>query len=119
MRETQKLRLLYQSITRERVVQLIGIDELDYSNHQVDTGISYLMKICDCTEVEAIEIGEQTLFWGWWSNQWYRLDRTFLKKYARSKFSQDWLSKRYKELHDPDFLDVFPHSVIMRLNINA
>lgn len=114
---TAKAKVILQQVTRDRVLELTEIEELTYMEMLVDNGLEYLMKLGNYTEEKAILIGEQTMYWAWWSNQWNRIDRLFLAKYSRSGFSKQWLRKRYAEAHDPDFIDVFPHAIVMQLKL--
>jgi hypothetical protein len=99
-----------QSVTREKVIRLLGITELDYGNYLMEQANAYLEE-----QLGGLEMGKElavnALFWKWWKNHWHDIDMDFLD--ACKHMSIKERNIYYRMVHDRSAFDYTPQRAIL------
>lgn len=103
--------LTIQKVTREKVMKLLGWDELQYGKFQMQQAEAYLDYHIGADVWGVQQIKETPGFWAWWRNHWHKRDMQFAEE-AKS-FSPAERVLFYEITHDAEAMDYTPHSVIM------
>lgn len=110
-----------------QIIELLGIDELDYAVIQFETGICYLSLLLKDEYYEGF-LQHSRVFWTWWKNQWLLRDEQFLNaaRYSDVMIDADGrfcLDKDYKgyprdyiTLNAPANLasEIHPNGIVLR-----
>lgn len=92
-----------QQTAKQRVIQLLGWDELRYAEMQYRTGRQYLQSYIpnDPDGIDALE--RSRIFWAWWKNQWLIRDTAFLNTDI-AKVSRLSALRIYEYMHNAEAL---------------
>lgn len=103
---------------RERILQILGWDILEYTTLQYETGLQYLQNYLQMDEATARTFESNRRWWDWWVNQWNLRDaQIFLP--AADAYRQNKARTMYKRVHSIAYLDGFyPHAAIMEQSYN-
>jgi hypothetical protein len=63
---------------QQRVMKILGWDELTYCNYVYEQGIAFLYSYLDKDGAYARILEEHHIFWNWWKNQWSIRDEDFI-----------------------------------------
>ncbi|MFD2961336.1 MULTISPECIES: hypothetical protein [Olivibacter] len=95
---------------QERVMSLLGWDDLQYAQYQEEMGYLYLSHEYGDTPF-INELPYTSAFWKWFKNQWAKREQIFLL--AADTMSYRDRLKAYKALHNPESFEFHPHRKIM------
>ena len=101
-----------QKFTRDKVKQLLGWDDLQYGEYQMQQADAYLeYQIgADVWGVQAIR--ETPQFWGWWRNQWHKRDMQFVEDAKGLAVNERVLY--YEITHDAEAIDFTPQGNVLQ-----
>jgi hypothetical protein len=100
-----------------QVLNLLGWDDLRYGLFQEEQGKAYLKAIFGEGIPLVDDLPNHRAFWMWWVNHWTKRDQEFLEM-SGLLFAHE-LEEYYRELHTPDSLVFFPHSIILEATYEA
>ncbi|TAN15158.1 MAG: hypothetical protein EPN37_10300 [Chitinophagaceae bacterium] len=101
-----------QHITdRQRILELLTWDELQYGEFQMKMGEAWLRHYLGNDAYGIEYLVKDRMFWKWWINQWNHRDESFLT-YAASLTYSARINK-YEYLHSPKLLHARPHSCVL------
>ncbi|MCX6277690.1 MAG: hypothetical protein NT004_06315 [Bacteroidetes bacterium] len=113
MKETIKTVNLNRSASiRGKVMALARYSEQQMNTMMFDFAIAYLQDMNMGEEWLAIW-SKETLFWGWWRQQWTLVDEVYWYKYAGNQGRENIeneLRSRYEKLHQS--IDRFPDNIV-------
>jgi hypothetical protein len=97
--------------TKELVQALLGWDDLQYGNFQMEQGELYLKKLIG-PDVYGIDFLMQSpTFWKWWINLWNKRDQDFINELVNT--DQEECIEVYRFTHSPYRLTSKPHKAIL------
>lgn len=106
----QKVKVENQTI-KQRVMQLLKWDDLQYGEFQASMGYIYLQAEIEDSQMIQVLI-EQKSYWSWWINHWVKRDRIFLENHPRHR--GEITEKAYKLAHNPNAVTFRLHKTILR-----
>ncbi|ASZ11075.1 hypothetical protein KTO58_19860 [Chitinophaga pendula] len=121
MKLSQTLRRKLAAIaTRERILSLLSIDEVEYFSMQFETGLLYLSLIIKDATIRQY-IGTSPQYWKWWNNQWLLRDEQLVHRAEFSNYVIDdagnlcYEQCYYSHYHDAHRLanEIFPNSIVL------
>lgn len=99
-----------QSVTRAKVLRLIGITEPQYWDLLIDQGHGYLTNNHG-DNVMYKALSESAMFWAWWRNHWHQQDMLFVDEVK--KMSESERRQYYEIVHSlTDFTFTPPKNVL-------
>ena len=100
-----------QQFTRDKVMRLIGWDNLQYGQFQMAQAEAYLDYHIGA-DVDGVQmIRESAQFWAWWRNHWHKRDMQFVEEVKDMDEAERVLF--YEITHDAEAIEFTPHSAIM------
>jgi len=100
-----------QAATRQRVLDLLNWNDLQYGTFQMEQAYGYLNHIIPDDAWGKNHLPHTATFWAWWRNHWYKRDVQFLE-YAEG-LSAKKAVLFYEVTHTPEAIEFTPHSVIL------
>ncbi len=102
---------IMQMVNQHQVKQLLGWDDLEYGQFQMDAGTEYLKNMLgnDATGIDYLS--KNGMFWRWWVNHWDKRDELFIS--LASDLTPEARQALYLELHDVSGFTFYPHRAIM------
>lgn len=106
-----KRQLTIQQVTRQKVMQLLDITELQYGSLVMDAAFAYLHQHMGDSPSKN-ELSKTSLFWAWWRNHWHDVDMDFIQevKHMSKAERNDW----YAIVHDPATFNYTPQKSILQ-----
>lgn len=96
--------------TKMLVQNLLGWDDLQYSEFQQEMGLAYLKH--HFGEGAVVDrIPEHREFWGWWKQHWTKREHEFLD--LSSALFKHELEDYYRDMNDPTQMAYNPHGIIL------
>lgn len=86
----------------ERLHDLIGISQNEYTNHFLDSGQQFLLQYNQGDQYGASCLMATHEFWQWYKREWDLIDQVFLETYhnTRPQFKSQ-LNELWYRRHDP------------------
>lgn len=106
---------LKQQATRltnqQRIIKLLGWDEMQYSQFVYDTGLRYLELYIPTDHAGIDALSRSKIFWAWWRNHWAARDAKFMAPGPEGERNEIY----YKWYHSPHRLtnEIFPNAVVL------
>lgn len=121
MNHIRTMRAQYDA-NRQKVLQLLGWDMLQYATLQYETGLQYLQQYLQLDAATLHMFESSRRWWDWWVNQWNLRDaQVFLPhSFLESKgiITHSEMMKFYHAVHDVWFFDHYPHAHLMQQSYN-
>lgn len=99
-----------QTVTRAKVITLLGITEERYGTFLMECALEYLdghLEGC----VIGKELAKNSLFWAWWRNHWHDRDMEFVEECK--KMSQRERNMYYEIIHNPQSFTFTPQKSVL------
>jgi len=99
---------------RSEVCGLLGWDEMDYFDFQLESGLAYLAHYLQATwAVDAVK--GNRVFWNWWKGHWIARDKDFLIYSQGNLLDRAALREFYSYTHDGRELSrcIRPTSIVL------
>ena len=93
-------------LTGQEVQAITGLAQDDISRLQFEAAYEWLQFIgCDAYGLEHIPRTKE--FWSFWRNEWYKIDREFLRHYLQWGYSntREWYGWFHSVAADHDYLN--------------
>lgn len=97
---------------KNNIIALLEISEETYYNMFLDFGIAYCKHYTAGDNFGSEMLQRSEHYWKWWQNQYYTIDKSFIKKYSNAVNVSELLTT-YKRMHDAKFLDIYPSDYII------
>ncbi|WP_121812759.1 hypothetical protein [Mucilaginibacter kameinonensis] len=116
-----KQQITIQQATRQRVMHLLELTEVQYGSVVMFAAYDYLqMHTGDTTLTKALQ--SNPTFWAWWRNHWHKTDMAFVDECESLVVAYDGIRKRdldermqlYDAMHNPETFEFTPHSSILQ-----
>ena len=105
-----KKTITLQSVTREKILQVLAITDMQYGDLLMAKAFAYLQDQLGGGTLGK-ELSESSLFWAWWRNHWHDIDADFLTECERMDLNE--LREYYNIVHHPMGFEYTPHRAIM------
>lgn len=111
---TVELRAEQTSSLKQQVCQLLEWDELQYAEHQYNTGLQYLQHYIPRDPAGIDQLAANKIYWNWWKNRWADRDLQFCNPGTPMLTMKTRLAM-YRLLHNPAFLakEIWPNSIVL------
>lgn len=102
-----------QAWYKARICLFVGWSDLEYAEHQYNTGLEYLRLYIPNDPAGADTLIRSRIFWQWWKNHWSFRDAYFIRSIAEK--DQEERRNIYIMLHSPVRLAsaIYPGRVIL------
>jgi hypothetical protein len=106
-----KQQISIQVFVRDRVMALLGWDELAYNEYQMAQGMAYLDEQLGEDKIGK-KLAENALYWAWWRNHWHDVDMEFI--YEVKNMTQQERRLYYECQHDYKAFEYKPQRIILQ-----
>jgi hypothetical protein len=110
MSNIKEIKALHQD-TRQKVMQLLGWNDLQYGEFQMKQAEAYLDYHIGADGWGIQQIRETPGFWAWWRNHWYKRDVSFVDEAKGLSLSERVLF--YEISHDAEGIEFTPHHNVL------
>ncbi|MDO3641946.1 hypothetical protein [Mucilaginibacter sp. L3T2-6] len=101
-----------QQVTRAKVMQLLGWNDLQYGEFQMQQADAYIARQIGDDVWGVQQLKEAPAFWAWWRNHWHRRDEQFIGEVKN--LTQPEMVMLYEITHDAEAIEYTPHFVVMQ-----
>ncbi len=89
------------------ICRLTGMSETMYGELLFDNGMRFLESECNRSNWDVSVMSQQSIFWAWYRNLYYKFDRELSSEIEQMTESRHELQCFYKQAHE-DFCFYFP-----------
>lgn len=98
-------------VTRQKVMQLLDWNDLQYGYFQMEQAYAYLNHMIPGDAWGKNELPQTASFWAWWRNHWHKRDMQFVDDAKKMDVRKRVLF--YEITHNAEAIEYTPHSVIL------
>lgn len=91
--------------TRERMMRLLGLDELAYGEAVMRMGEAYLEYYCMGVSWARRYLAGKRAYWRWWMDQMDVRDEAFLARWEGRGAEREMLRQRWEAAHRPEAVE--------------
>jgi hypothetical protein len=89
---------------RQRVIDLLHLDEPSFHHTLYQVGIQYLHEYLGDEDILIDFVARRKEFWSWWKTKWFERDQVLLETLNLENASLNYRHDLYADYHNPKVL---------------